>query len=54
MSSQSRLHSPTGNNKSEDRATAAVLAGGCAADVPSLAMRYWSCHGSPAMPVFIT
>ena len=39
---------------SEDQATAAILAKGCADGVPSLTLRYWSSHGSRAMPVFIT
>ena len=46
--------SPAGRKHSEDPATAAILAGGCADCGPSLAMRYWSSDGSPAMPVFIT
>ena len=46
--------SSAGIENSEDPATAAILAGGCADGVPSLAVRYWSSHGSPAMPVFIT
>ena len=38
------------------RATAAILAGGCADGVPSMALRYWSSHGGQEteMPVFIT
>ena len=56
MPSRNSPDSPTGRENSEDRATAAILAGGCAAGVPSMALRYWSSHGGQEaeMPVFIT
>ena len=45
--------SPAGRENSDDPATAAILAGGCADGVPSFAVGCWISHGSPAMPVFI-
>ena len=54
MASLKFPHSPMDKDKAEDRATAAILAGGCAAGVPSMALRYWSSHGGQEMPVFIT
>ena len=47
-------HFPLGKDKGEDPATAAILAGGGADSVPSLAVRYWSSHGGSTVPVFIT
>ena len=56
MPSRNPPDSPMDKDKTEDRATAAILAGGCAAGVPSMALRYWSSHGGQEteMPVFIT
>ena len=56
MSSGNSPHSPIGRENSEDPATAAILAAGCAAGVPSMALRYWSSHGGQEteMPVFMT
>ena len=56
MPSRNPPHSPTGRENGEDRATAAILAAGCADGVPSMALRYWSSHGGQEteMPVFIT
>ena len=57
MPSRNSPGSPIGQRKhGEDRATAAILAGGCADGVPSMALRYWSSHGGQEteMPVFIT
>ena len=54
MSSLKLPHLPIGKDRGEDRATAAILAGGCADGVPSLAVRYWSPHGGSTAPVFIT
>ena len=54
MPSGNSSHASIGRENSEDRATAAILAGGCAAGVPSMALRYWSSENGPSMPVFIT
>ena len=56
MPSRNSSDSPIGRENSWDRATAAILAGGCADGVPSMALRYWSSHGGQEteMPVFIT
>ena len=56
MPSRNPPDSPIDKDKTEDRATAAILAAGCAAGVPSMALRYWSSHGGQEteMPVFIT
>ena len=56
MPSDNAAQSPLGKNQTDDRATAAILAGGCADGVPSMALRYWSSHGGQEteMPVFIT
>ena len=47
---------PSGNiigNNSEDRASAAMLAGGGADGVPALGLRHWPTEGDAAMPAFI-
>ena len=56
MPSRNPPHSPIGRENGEDPATAAILAGGCADGVPSMALRYWSSLGGQEteMPVFIT
>ncbi len=54
MPSSELPYSPIGKDRSEDRATAAILAGGGADGVPAFALRYWSNRGGAAMPVFIT
>ena len=56
MPSRNPPHSPIGRENGEDPATAAILAGGCADGVPSMALRYWSSHGGQEteMPVFMT
>ena len=56
MPSRNPPHASTGRENSGDRATAAILAGGCTDGVPSMALRYWSSHGGQEteMPVFIT
>ena len=54
MPSSELPHSPIGKDRSEDRATAAILAAGGADGVSAFAVRYWSSHGSQTMPVFIT
>ena len=41
-------------NNGEDRATAAVLAGGAAEGVSAFALRHWRPGGNPAEPVFVT
>lgn len=41
-------------NNGEDRATAAVLAGGGADGVPAFALRQWRTGGNSTAPVFIT
>ena len=56
MPSGNSPHSPIGRENSEDPATAAILAAGCADGVPSMALRYWSSDGGQEteMPVFMT
>ena len=54
MASRNLPHSPTGRENSEDRATAAVLAGGGADGVPAFALRHWRTEGSSTTPVFVT
>lgn len=54
MQPQNLPYRPTGENNGEDRATAAVLAGGGAEGVSAFAPRHWGPGGNPAEPVFIT
>ena len=49
-----QFRDPSSRSHSEDRATAAILAGGGADGIPALALRYWPPEDGPAMPVFIT